>query len=354
MNEIALKDQLRLDHKVQKVFVGFDGYVDSILKVKKMSDEVFTTLSEFGTYIASKSHKSCSLELKNIQQKMGGNMPNFAYALARLGSSVTCVGALGYPEVLPVFSDLEELCEVKSVSNPGYCQALEFDDGKLMLADNADIDELDYDLLLERAGREYLLDTLTNSQMIVLLNWSELKGSLSLWRGLKKDIFPALSGKKKKMFLDLSDCSGRGEQEIQEAIDLIRAFSKTFDVSISFNRNEAEKIAETVGLAFDSVEELSKQLYQLLEGVRTIVHTVDGCYCVENGALDFRKNRYIKKPVLSTGGGDNFNAGFVYGLLCGMEVELCMQMANFVSGFYVSHGYSPDREELIEWIDTEI
>lgn len=333
-----------------KVAVGFDGYVDSILRVKKNGDGYFSTLAEFGQYIESKAQKSCSVELHRVTEKMGGNMPIFSQALAGLGADVTCIGAMGYPELLPIFTQLGKRCALKTVSNPGYCQALEFDDGKLMLASNEEIEHLDYETLVNRAGKEYLLRTFQENDMLVLLNWSEMKGSLSLWNGLYRDIFTGLSGK--QVFIDLSDCSGRTESDIGEAVGLIRRFSELFEVSVSFNRNEAERIAEATGIAYDSVEDLAAQLYHLLECRRLIIHLVDSSYCVYDGRVYMQSNRHIAHPVLSTGGGDNYNAGFVYGLLNGLDADGCIFLANSVSGFYVSHGYSPEPQELAEWIKS--
>ena len=68
--------------------------------------------------------------------------------------------------------------------------------------------------------------------------------------------------------------------------------------------------------------------------------------------MAFRANRQIKRPKLSTGGGDNFNAGYAYGILQGMTPPEALTVANEVSGFYVSHGHSPNRDELIRWIEN--
>lgn len=332
------------------VTAGFDGYVDSILRVRCPGDGFFSTLREFGEYIAGKSQKSCSLELHREAQKIGGNMPIFSHALSRLGVTVNCVGAMGYPEVVPLFKGLGESCRLFSVSNPGHCQALEFDDGKLMLADNEDIEQLDYGTMIHRCDREQLVSLFEKSQMIVLLNWSEMKGSLSLWRGLQKEIFPQLTPQKRSAFIDLSDCSTRSSQEILEAVKLIRSFGSCFDLSVSFNRNEAERVAEVGELVYDTVDDLAMQLYELLGCNRLIIHLVDGSYCVHQGHVHVQSNRHIEHPVLSTGGGDNFNAGFVYGLLRGLDCDECIAFAHGVSGYYVSHGHSPYPEELLSWM----
>lgn len=335
----------------KKVTVGFDGYVDNILRVRRSADSFFSTMTEFGQYIQSRSHRSGSLELHKTVEKIGGNMPIFALALARLQVDVSCVGALGYPEISPVFHPLTELCSIKSVSDPGYCDALEFDDGKLMLALNEDIESLNYPLLLERAGREYLMEVFRGSDMIVMLNWSELKGSLSIWNGLNRDFFGKLSDRKRDLFIDLSDCSGRTAEDIAEAVRLIREFSEYFHVSLSLNRNEAERIAQVCGISWETLEEAVMGLYDHLGCTRVILHLVDRCCCAFEKELLMQRTRFIRHPVLSTGGGDNFNAGFAYGILRGLSCDDCIRLANSVSSFYVANGYSPTPDEVCNWYE---
>lgn len=337
--------------RTKKVTAGFDGYIDTICRVRYGKNLCFETLADFGDYVQRRAHRSGSLELARITQKIGGNMPIFSQALAKLGTEVTCIGAMGYPDVLPLFEGLGPNCRLKSVSEPGQCLALEFDDGKLMLANNEGIEELTYRRLLDCAGPEYLLDTFMHSDMIVMLNWSELRESLSIWHGLKSDIFDRLDGRPREMFIDLSDCTSRTPEDILEAVRLIKAFSGRFSVSVSLNRNEAERVAGVNGVKYGSMEELVGGLHRLLACKRLVIHLVDCCYCGFENTVLMQKNRYIEHPVLSTGGGDNFNAGFVYGILCELDCEACVRLANSVSGYYVAHGCSPSPEELEQWLD---
>ncbi len=344
-----------LSPRGKKVVVGFDGYVDSIVRVMRSKDDQFNTLTEFGDYIQGRANRSGSVELRQVVEKIGGNMPIFSNALSRLGVDVTCIGAMGYPEVLPIFQGLGDRCDLKTVSNPGYCQALEFDDGKLMLASNEDIDNLSYRTIVDRAGKDYLREVFQRSDLIVLLNWSEMKQSLSIWHGLEEDFFSRMEGKEnKQIFMDLSDCSIRPPEDVKDIARLIGTLSRSFDVSLSLNQNEAEHLARASELPPASIEETVSLLHRALGCRRLIVHLVDRCYCAYQDEMYMERSRYIEHPVLSTGGGDNFNAGFVFGLLCGLDCGGCIRIANSVSSFYVSHGYSPAPEELRGWINEGV
>ena len=54
----------------------------------------------------------------------------------------------------------------------------------------------------------------------------------------------------------------------------------------------------------------------------------------------------LQRTVISTGGGDNFNAGFCTGLLLGCDVRQCLLLGMGASGYYVGNGHSADLQEL--------
>ena len=69
--------------------------------------------------------------------------------------------------------------------------------------------------------------------------------------------------------------------------------------------------------------------------------------------IRYAKGRIVENPLISTGGGDNFNAGFCLALMAGCYPEECMMMAMATSGAYVEQGKSPDLNDienyLIQW-----
>ena len=81
-----------------------------------------------------------------------------------------------------------------------------------------------------------------------------------------------------------------------------------------------------------------------------VVHLLDGAYAFSGGKQYYIPNKYVEKPLISTGGGDNFNAGLVYGIMMGMDIEQALAAANATSGFYVVNGKSPTPDELKEYI----
>ena len=131
----------------KKATAGFDGFVDTIVRVIKNKEEnkepeFFNTINDYGTYITAKSGSSFSLEYKEIHTKLGGNMPITANALAQMGVHVNCIGALGNSGIHPVFKNLPSNCGLYSFTNPGTAIAYEFADGKMILSPMDELNRL--------------------------------------------------------------------------------------------------------------------------------------------------------------------------------------------------------------------
>jgi len=82
------------------------------------------------------------------------------------------------------------------------------------------------------------------------------------------------------------------------------------------------------------------------------------CVHFHNGSTAFDKSGtatvetyFIKNPKISTGGGDNFNAGFTLAVYYGLSLRDSLVIANAVSGFYIKNGYSAARGDLLAHAD---
>ena len=61
---------------------------------------------------------------------------------------------------------------------------------------------------------------------------------------------------------------------------------------------------------------------------------------------------HIPRPLFTTGGGDNFNAGFCNALLYHLNTEAALLSGVATSGFYIQSGKSPTMEELAFFLRT--
>lgn len=351
-----LKNPASLDDRA--VTVGFDGFVDSIVRVLRSVDDgnsriYFQEISEFGKYIQDKNSRSCSFELDEQYIKIGGNMPIFANALGSLGVKVNCIGAMGHPEVHEVFGGMSPNCTLYSVARPGYCTALEFRDGKIMMANNTGINSMSWQGIKEQLGMDKLVYFYGNSSILGMFNWSEIDISTSIWEGIIRDILPLHKpDKRQTMYFDLSDCSKRDQADINHALELIGKFNEHYSVTLSLNENETVCLFNALirGDGFGDPEYMGDMIYERLLVDRLIIHPVKFSAAWDGNGKCRVDNLYIEDPKLSTGGGDNFNAGICLAQLMGLDTVSSLILANAASGYYVKNGYSADINGLIDFL----
>lgn len=325
-----------------KVFLGFDGFVDKIYKpIKTKTRDItipFRTMTEFSRYFGEKADKSCSVDLEPIQDKIGGNMPIVANALANLGCQTICLGAMGYPEIDPMFKAMNRNCTLLSVTNPGYCHALEFEESKLMLATNTHINSLNYQKIMESVPEPTLVRYFEQCDAFAFLNWGELINSNDIWENILKCIIPKckFSGKK-LMLIDFSDFSKRESDEVKKMLELLEGYSEIFDITVSVNENELSLLMEKLSLGQygESYDTQMTVLADRLKCKNFVLHLLDTTKYIKNSKVNSLEKEIIKEPKIITGGGDNFNAGLLFGLMLGLDIENAIRIGSGLSSLYV-------------------
>jgi hypothetical protein len=355
-----------LKRETLKMVVGFDGFVDEIIHVvdKRMDSTNYTrieTIEAFAERIARASGLSTNIEFVPQQVKIGGNGPIMCNALSKHDTSISYVGALGFPTIDNVFNGLEDNVSLYSFVNPGHTDAVEFHDGKVMLGKMSSLTDLTYEKLIESIGVDKLVELLSETDLLASVNWSMIPNNTDLWKKLISNILPLLPKKDKKpiFFVDLADPEKRENEEIIEALDLLKEFKENFFVILGLNKKEAYDVADVLNL-FDheslehmqvALEDLNIALYEYLQVDSVVIHPVDSSCTVVDGVFYSESGPYISKPKLTTGAGDNFNAGFVLGMLYNLKPDLALLTGMSTSGYYVRNAKSPNFKELVEFID---
>jgi len=346
----------------KKATTGFDGFIDTIARIIRQkhthkSNSFFNKIKEFGKYIVDKEGSSFSLESEELLSKLGGNMPIMSNALANLGVQVSAIGAMGYPRIHPIFDELSRKSILYSFADPGLSTAYEFKDGKIMIADFYELNAHGWESIKERIGGDNLIKIYQECDLISIVNWSEIDASTNIWKGLLQDVFPRYinPGNKQISFFDLSDCSKRNKQSIEEAIDLLKEFSQFTKLVLGLNRNEAQIIykvlyKKTPGKDLASIGE---RIFEKLNCDTVLLHSPKEAFAVSSSGTSTAKSFFVKDPKLSTGAGDNFNSGYSAARLMELDQQSALIFASAVSGFYVREGKSPDFEDVIGMLSIE-
>lgn len=341
-------------------FIGMDGFIDEIVHVvdKRVNPTEFVrlpTIEKFGARVSAAAGKSTNFEMVPQLVKLGGNGPIMANAIAQFGIKLSYLGALNYPDIHPVFKEFSEKGDVHSIANAGRTDALEFDDGKLIIGRMTQLGEVNWENIVARYGKEKFIEKFTNSDLVGFVNWTMLPFMSEIWEVVLKDICPTLSGKRRKLFFDLADPEKRSKADIQRALALISRFEKYFDVILGLNEKEGYEIGEVLSLdtSDHSPEGLARMAINIQSELKIntlVIHPVAFALAVSDGKADLVQGPFCEKPLISTGAGDHFNSGFCLGKMLGLDNVNSLMAAVSTSGFYVRTAKSPTVSDLAQFL----
>jgi len=343
--------------------VGFDGFVDEIIHVvdKRIDFESYTrveTLAELADRIGRAAGLSTNIELIPKQMKLGGNGPIMANALRSFGAQVTYIGCLGYPDIHQVFRELADGCETYSICDPGHTDALEFTDGKLMLGKIEILKEVNWKNITARLPEERMVEIFSRSHLVSMVNWTMVPYMNDIWENLLSRVLPKVTITDKPLaFFDLADPEKRSSEDIAGAMEMITGFGKYYRVVLGLNRKEASEIARVQGLTLSdepeavSLEEITTSIAADLGIYCLVVHPVTEAGTVVGGEYFHIQGPYTAEPKLTTGAGDNFNAGFCLGQVLGLSPQQWLVTGKGASGFYVRNMRSPNFNELKDFLE---
>lgn len=350
----------------EKVVIGLDGFVDEILHVvdKRMSVneyERLKTMKEYGERIIKAAGLSTNIEMVVIQEKLGGNGPILSNALLTYGLGLTYIGSLGYPHIEKVFEPMVEKCETYSIAKPGHTDAIEFEDGKIMVGKHYSLKDINWENIKKIIGVPKLIELINESKLFGLENWTMLPFMSEIWKGLLEEVLPKLDNSKGKrfVFFDLADPEKRTNEDIIEALKLIKDFGTYFNVILGLNLKEATEISEVYGFPVPmdnsnkiDLKKLVEQVSDMLGIYCLVVHPTNEACTVIDGIYYAVEGAYTPCPKLTTGAGDNFNAGFCLGQILGVNPEQSLLLGVGTSGYYVRNAKSPSFEDLIKFLDS--
>lgn len=339
----------------QSVLVGFDGFVDEIIHLvdERQDADHFTRINSMAAYgdrVAKAAGKSCNVEMVVKQMKLGGNGPIMGDSLQSQGYKIIYMGALGKERVHPVFEEFASHCaRVVSWADPAHTDALEFLDGKVMMGKLQPLRDVNWDQLTARVPVDEMKRMLDEVSLIACTNWTMLPFMNSILVGLSQ-----LLGKckeKKSVFVDLADPRKRTVADIREVLALLGSMQAVADVILGLNEDEAAQIAGVLDIhAGLDMKELATDIRGKVRLHMVVIHPVKEAAVACEGGSYFIAGPYTPVPKLTTGAGDNFNAGFCSGYLGGLLPEECLATGVCTSGFYVRNGRPPKQHELVDFL----
>ncbi len=353
--------------------VGFDGFVDSIIRVvdrrRSMEGEDFErieSIGEFAGRCAAAAGRSTNMELWVDEDRFGGNGPLTAGALGRLGVPVCFIGAVGREDdpgrIAPIYEPFASRCrEVVSVAAPGHTDALEFGDGKIMLGKTRNVQAVTWDRIVGTIGVDGVRRRVEEAALIVMVNWSLCGGVPGIWEGLIDGVFPRLGARPggRRVLIDISDPAKRSDEDLRDALAAMARMNALVPVTLGLNLAEGERIARALGAASaedsatygESVVLLASRVRERAGVACVVVHVREGAAgATDDGSTAWFDGPFTARPRLSTGAGDHFNAGYGLAEMLGLPLDERLAVGCAVSGAYVRDGESPTKERLVGFL----
>ncbi|MDK3158011.1 PfkB family carbohydrate kinase [Kamptonema cortianum] len=351
--------------KIRRVpgVVGFDGFVDHIIHVvdkrKSATDyQPIKKIKDFAKRVNDAAGKSANMEMVTVQTRLGGNGPIMANALVSFSMPVTYIGLLGStPDLHPMFREFAKRAKVISIADPSETDALEFEDGKLMMGKHGTLHQLTWANILKKIPANQLVKAFSDAKFIAMVNWTMLPHMGDIWKQLLKDVGPAMKGEKRVMFFDLADPAKRTADDLKGALAQITKFQQYFNVVLGLNEKESEQVAEVLGVKASGKKQalIVDRAIKIREklGIHVcVIHPVQFAAAASEADALYVDGPFTAKPKTTTGAGDNFNAGFSLGFVNGFGLARSLQLGVATSGFYVRNAKSPTVDELIKFLQT--
>jgi hypothetical protein len=341
-----------------RALVGFDGFVDTIVTpvgLRRGPGDDFTpiaTLLEFGNRIVAAAGKSTNIELYPRLDKLGGNGPIMANALLASGLGVTYVGALGTPAVHPVFADMASRARTFSLCDAAHTTAVECNDAKLMLGIMRSLDEVTFDRICAVMGESVLQAEVAGAGLLSFVNWTMIPNMTAIFHALVDRVLPKLPANPNRIFFfDLADPEKRSVEDLRAALAAIARFVPYGRVTLGLNLKEAQQVATALGLTPPGRDEASLRAAAAAIRAQTavttvVVHPTESAACANAAGTAWVPGPFTEKPLITTGAGDHFNAGFATGQVLGLDPEGCLAVGVCTSGHYVRTGESPSLDKI--------
>jgi sugar/nucleoside kinase (ribokinase family) len=340
-----------------QVLVGFDGFIDTLVfpVEKRLSRKQFKkipTLTDLGAKIAKASNTSTNIELVTKETTIGGNAPILASALAYLGTPSILIGCCGYPQIQPIFQNLEALpIELLSFANPGTTQAIECLDGKIMLGKMGDVTDVTLKTLFARFPQTIFEAKLKEVGLIACVNWTMMPFVDQFFTFLyeHKHLLKALRGK--HLFLDLADPSKRPKTDLQKCLTSITSLSAFFPITLGLNKSESEQVASRLKIRTNNSEKRAQEIAKRINIDTVLIHNRHEVAAYSQGFSTTITVPKCINPKRSTGAGDTFNAGYIHALLHEETFLTCLHTAIAASTLWVKTGKAPDNRACKAFVE---
>jgi len=315
-----------------------DFFVDHFLTFKNL-DETIVKIK--------KVYEQGGGNIPNVLQKInqGGNSANTALALAKLGisSHLICrTDELGF-NLLKFFLGKKDvdISHVKKDGKLAITTAFEFENknANIMIGDTGSVSNFSFEDLDKND-----LDLIARSDLLCVTTWNLNKeGSM-----LAKKAFNFAKKNNTITYFDIGDPSTK-PNEINSLLENVLK-DNNLDI-LGLNENEIQYLSGQKVSTNDELIKVARQLKEKING-RIDLHTQDFTCSIKTNPI-IVPSIEISEKYRSTGAGDAWNAGNIFGELLGFNDNERLFFANCVAGLYIlsSKPIHPNLDGIIKYLN---
>ena len=226
-----------------------------------------------------------------------------------------------------------------------------------MLGQMRSLDEITFERIVEKIGREGVNQLFAAADLIALVNWTMIPNMTAIFEALVETVLPVLPARDRIFFFDLADPEKRSREDLLNVLAVIGKFEKFGRVTLGLNLKEAQQV--WAALDCPAIKEDEAGLRKMSADIRSrlglstvVVHPKESAACATAAGTAWVPGPYTAKPLITTGAGDHFNAGFSNAQLLGLSPESCLTVGVCTSGHYVRTGQSPTLADLTTFLQT--
>jgi len=138
--------------------------------------------------------------------------------------------------------------ETYSIGEPGYSEAIEFTDGKLICGRQQSVSEISWQSILNGLSLDELSELVKQAGLIAFLDWGIIFSMTEIMNEFLHQVGDHLPGPRKPIFIDTADPTKRSEADIRRFVEILPRLADKFEVYLGFNLRESTFIARVLGL----------------------------------------------------------------------------------------------------------
>jgi hypothetical protein len=212
---------------------------------------------------------------------------------------------------------------------------------------------------------EELRSLFRNCRTVAFDDWANMTGASLLWDGLLTDVIRPLGKKDLEFIFYLGDPGKKLSFEVDEALDIISAFSKCGKVTLALDDNEALKLWMVLNgvnqdspLTEQSPLDLKRKyfsMFRTMNVARLVIWSgSDVLFFSEEQQFILTRKQVDQSIEMAPDARQNYITGFSIGLLLDLGIEHCIILGLIVYAAFGELKGCPEQKDLSEYIQRWI